>query len=134
MRVRQARRDLDRAQQMLNGFFRLAELLENASQVEFGQCVFRFKLHGDHKFLARFLHASQLIKSRPEIDVRLDPFGRGIDRLAVGLRGLFERFGLESHAMPSSNHSSADRDAMAWIFLASSEVSKFSTNCPVSGS
>ena len=81
-------------------FVRVAQLFQDAAEVEFGEGVLRFVLHSRRKFAERFFHAIQLIQSGAEIDVRFNPFGRGVDGLAVCLRGLLQGFGIRvaSHA------------------------------------
>ena len=59
--VRQRRGKVDGSEQMFDRFVRIAQLLENAAQVEFGEGVLRFVSDGGCKLAERFLHAIELI-------------------------------------------------------------------------
>lgn len=70
------------------------QLLEHTPEIEFGQSVFGFKLHGNRKLFARLLHPAQLVHRGSEVNARFHPFRRCINRVSISLGGLVERFGI----------------------------------------
>jgi hypothetical protein len=79
--------------EMADGFVKLAEFFERATEVVARNAVERIDLHGGLKRCARIGELAELVVSHAEIDVGFDPVGREFHDAMIIFNGLRQRVG-----------------------------------------
>ena len=85
MGFRHFRRALQRGTKFADRLIQITQPVANTSQIEMRQRVVAIDLHSGTKCCPRFFQPLQVIKRCAQVDLCLDPFRRGFDRLPVSV-------------------------------------------------